>query len=183
MPDAAASCNTPSIALIDLLVSQPANAIYLNACEASVALNLLDEPSCFAFADIFSSSALVAPEIACTSDMDASKALPTSITYCVACFAAAVIAAALTNPAIICVALLTAASMPVQLEPTSRSASRKLFLMPDVSVFLPNSSVDLSASSADFAIFSALSLTDSDALCISSVRGALLTPSPMPSRD
>ena len=58
-------------------VFQPAMAMYLSASADSVALNLVLAPISLAFAVRASSSAPVAPEIAATSDIPASKSEPT----------------------------------------------------------------------------------------------------------
>ena len=76
-PEAAARFIIPGRPLSILSVSQPAIAIYLRASEASVALNFVAAPISLAFSVSAARSSPVAPEIAETSDIPASKLDPT----------------------------------------------------------------------------------------------------------
>ena len=98
IPDAAANCRTPSIPASDWSTDQPASDMFVNADAASDAENFVEFPSSFAFFVSASSCDPVAPEIAATSLIPASKELPTSTAYSAASFAAS--STALTPPTI-----------------------------------------------------------------------------------
>ena len=72
-PDAAARAIKPSIPSIISFASHPACAMYLNASADSDAVNFVMAPIWFAFSVNCANSSLVAPDIAFTSDIAASK--------------------------------------------------------------------------------------------------------------
>ena len=90
--EAAANCRTPSIPERVWFTDHPARDIFVIALAASVAENFVLLPRLFALFSSASSSDPVAPEIASTSLIPASKELPTSTTYSAASFALSPIA-------------------------------------------------------------------------------------------
>ena len=132
-----------------------ARLMYLNPSATSVALNLVVEPSSFAFWDISSSSEPAAPDIASTSDMAFSKLEPTSTTY----FAASAAAEAIFDiawAAILPPATARAVLSPSPILPVSEAASLASF--PILSIEVAHLSAELAASFMYFSFFCRASL-------------------------
>ena len=77
-PDACAKYNVASVTFVISLALKPSFANSTCSCATSFAVNMVDAPSCSAFARSFWNSSAVAPEIALTSDIFASKPLNTA---------------------------------------------------------------------------------------------------------
>ena len=154
IPEAAASCNTPSIPERVWLTDQPARDIFVIALAASVAENFVLLPRLFALSSRASSSDPVAPEIASTSLIPASKELPTSTTYSAASTALSFkvpSASAATETPFITTALAIFSPSPVNTSPASPAFEFKS----STSVFacftdFPNSSMLVAHPSAEF---------------------------------
>ena len=97
-PDAAASFITPGNPDIIFSVSHPAIAMYFKASADSVALNLVVAPISFALSANLARSFCVAPEIAPTSLIPASKLAPTFTAYPLTAASPAVTAAVALTP-------------------------------------------------------------------------------------
>ena len=76
MPEEAARLKMPGSPAVICWVSHPASAIYFSAWADSDAVNCVLAPYSFAVSVRASSSFPVAPDNACTSDMDAVKSMP-----------------------------------------------------------------------------------------------------------
>ena len=75
-PEEAAKSNIPGIAAMISLVLKPADARFSIPSAASVAEKAVSAPNCFACSFNFANSSPVAPEIAFTLDIWASKSIP-----------------------------------------------------------------------------------------------------------
>ena len=166
--EAAANCRTPSIPERIWLTDHPAKDMFVIAPATSVAENFVLLPRLFALDSSVSSSEPVAPEIASTSLIPASKELPTSTTYSAASTALSFkvpSASAATDTPFITTALAIFSPIPVNTSP----ASPAFVFKSSTSVFacftdFPNSSMLVAHPSAEFLASSRYFLFSSSAL-------------------